>query len=42
MYNPRQKSLFPSQYNVERLKKLCLDGFNTVRGVGEGGEDVQC
>ena len=24
------------QYNVERSKELCLDGFNTVCGVGEG------
>ena len=27
----------PTQYNVERSKELCLDGFNTVRGVGGGG-----
>ena len=26
----------PTQYNVERSKELCLDGFNTVCGVGEG------
>ena len=25
----------PTQYNVERSKELCLDGFNTVCGVGE-------
>ena len=25
-----------TQYNVERSKKLCLDGFNTVCGVGGG------
>ena len=28
-------SPFPTQYNVERSKKLCLDGFDTVRGVGK-------
>ena len=28
-----------TQYNVERSKELCLDGFNTVFGVG-GGEGV--
>ena len=33
-------SPLPTQYNVE--KELCLDGFNTVRGVGGGGRDVQC
>ena len=27
----------PTQNNVERSKELCLDGFNTVRGVGGGG-----
>ena len=26
-----------TQYNVERSKELCLDGFNTVCGVGGGG-----
>ena len=31
-----------TQYNVERSKELCLDGFNTVCGVGGGGRDVQC
>ena len=25
-----------TQYNVERSKELCLDGFNTVCGVGGG------
>ena len=30
-------SPLPTQYNVERSKELCLDGFNTVRGVGGGG-----
>ena len=35
-------SPLPTQYNVERSKELCLDGFNTVRGVGGGGWDVQC
>ena len=35
-------SPLPTQYNVERSKELCLDGFNTVRGVGVGGRDVQC
>ena len=36
-------SLFPTQYNVERSKKKknCLDGFNTVRGVGGEDGDVQ-
>ena len=29
-------SPLPTQYNVERSKELCLDGFNTVCGVGEG------
>ena len=33
-------SPLPTQYNVERSKELCLDGFNTVRGVGGGGRDV--
>ena len=27
----------PTQYNVERSKELCLDGFNTLRVVGEVG-----
>ena len=31
-----------TQYNVERSKELCLDGFNTVCGVEGGGRDVQC
>ena len=31
IHNP---SPFLTQNNVERSKKLCLDGFNTVRGVG--------
>ena len=31
-----------TQYNVERSKELCLDGFNTVCGVGGVGRDVQC
>ena len=35
-------SPLPTQYNVERSKELCLHGFNTVRGVGGGGRDVQC
>ena len=35
-------SPLPTQYNVERSKELCLDGFNTVRGVEGGGRDVQC
>ena len=35
-------SPLPTQYNVERSKELCLDGFNTVCGVGGGGKDVQC
>ena len=35
-------SPLPTQYNVERSKELCLDGFNTVCGVGGGGRDVQC
>ena len=34
-------SPLPTQYNVERSKELCLDGFNTVCGVGGGGRDVQ-
>ena len=34
--------LLPTQYNVERSKELCLNGFNTVCGVGGGGRDVQC
>ena len=29
-------SPLPTQYNVERSKELCLDGFNIVCGVGEG------
>ena len=32
----------PTQYNVERSKELCLDGFNAVCGVRRGGWDVQC
>ena len=32
----------PTKYNVERSKELSLYGFNTVRGVGGGGKDVQC
>ena len=32
----------PTQYDVKRSKELYLDGFNTVRGVGGGGRDVQC
>ena len=32
----------PTQYNVERSKEWCLDGFNTVWGVGGGGRDVKC
>ena len=35
-------SPLPTQYNVERSKELCLDGFNTVCGVGGGGREVQC
>ena len=35
-------SPLPTQYNVERSKELCLDGFNTVCGVGGGGRDVEC
>ena len=35
-------SPFPTQYNVARSKELCLHGFNTVRGVGGEGRDVQC
>ena len=35
-------SPFPTQCNVERSKELCLDGFNTIRGVGVGGREVQC
>ena len=35
-------SPLPTQYNVERSKESCLDGFNTVCGVGGGGRDVQC
>ena len=35
-------SPFPIQYNVERSKELCFDGFNTVGGVGVRGRDVQC
>ena len=31
-----------TQYNVERSKELCLDGFNTVCGVGGGCRDEQC
>ena len=27
-------SPFPTQYNVERSKELCLHGFNTIGGVG--------
>ena len=30
-------SPIPIQYNVERSKELCLDGFNTVRGGWEEG-----
>ena len=33
IHNP-SPSPFPTQYNVERSKKLCLDGFDNVRGVG--------
>ena len=33
-------SPLPTQYNVERWKELCLDGFNTLCGVGGGGRDV--
>ena len=29
-------SPLPTQYNVERSKELCLDGLNTVCGVGDG------
>ena len=29
-------SPLPTQYNVERSKELCLDGFNIVCGVGGG------
>ena len=37
IHNP---SPFPTQYNVERSKKLYLDGFNIVRGSGgEGGRN---
>ena len=32
----------PTQYNVERSKELCFDGFNTARGVWGQGRDVQC
>ena len=28
------RSPFRTKYNVERSKKLCLDGFNTIRGWG--------
>ena len=35
-YKSMSPSPFPTQYNVERSKELCLDGFNTVCGVGEG------
>ena len=35
-------SPLPTQYNVERSKELCLDGFNAVCGVRRGGWDVQC
>ena len=35
-------SPFPTQYNVERSQELSLDGFNTARGVGGQGRDVQC
>ena len=35
-------SPLPTQYNVERSKELCFDGFNTLRGVGVGGRNVQC
>ena len=35
-------SPLPTQYNVERSKELCLDGVNTVCGVGGGGRGVQC
>ena len=35
-------SPLPTQYNVERSKESCLDGFNTVCGVGVGGRDVRC
>ena len=38
----RVPSPFPTRHNVERSKELCLDGFNTVRGVGGGGRHVQC
>ena len=31
-----------TQYNVERSNELCLDGLNSVRGVGGGSRDVQC
>ena len=33
-------SPLPTQYNVERSKELCFDGFNTLRGVGREGRDV--
>ena len=33
---------FPAQYNVDRSKKLWLDGFNTVRGVEGGSGEVDC
>ena len=35
-------SPFPTQYNVERSKELCLHGFNTIDGVGAEGRDLQC
>ena len=35
-------SPFPTHYNVERSQELCLHGFNTARGVGGQGRDVQC
>jgi len=35
-------SPFPTQYNVERSQEFSLDGFNTARGVGGQGRDLQC
>ena len=41
-YKSMSPPLLPTKYNVERSKELSLYGFNTVRGVGGGGKDVQC
>ena len=35
-------SPLPTKYNIERSKKLCLNGVSIVRGVGGGGRDLRC